>query len=136
MGFTLVEVKCKNIIFRVFDIGGHREVRPLWNYKHFLEPAQALIFVIDSSDKERLEEVREELTKLIDNEYIRDAPFLILANKHDLQYAMTTRELTERLNLEGVLRNRRWIILETSAVKCENIFEGLNWICKELDKKD
>ena len=42
---------------------------------------QAVIFVIDSSNKERLSEAQGELVKLISEEILKDACLLILANK-------------------------------------------------------
>ena len=44
-------------------------------------PLKAVIFVIDSSSKERLSEAQGELVKLISEDLLKDACLLILANK-------------------------------------------------------
>lgn len=56
-------MKYKDIEFLVFDIGG--KVRSLWS--HYFENIDAIIFVIDSTDKERINIVKDELIKLNSN---------------------------------------------------------------------
>lgn len=41
------------------DIGGQTKLRPLW--RHYFVNTDALIFVVDSSDLERIEEARDEM---------------------------------------------------------------------------
>merc|ERR1719392_230198 len=52
IGFNVETVKYKNISFTVWDIGGQDKIRNLWRV--YLKGAVGLIFVIDSSDKQRL----------------------------------------------------------------------------------
>ena len=59
LGFNVETVAYKNIEFMVWDMGGQDAIRPLW--RHYYENCQALIFVVDSADAERLEEAREEV---------------------------------------------------------------------------
>ena len=40
-----------------------------------------LIFVVDSSDKERVDIAKEELSKMLSEEELRDAVLLVFANK-------------------------------------------------------
>ena len=44
-----------------------------------------LIYVVDSTDTERLVEAKEELDSILDFEDMRGVPVLILANKQDMQ---------------------------------------------------
>ena len=50
-------IKYKNLEFLVFDVGG--KVRSLW--AHYYENLDAIIFVIDSTDRERVWQVKDEL---------------------------------------------------------------------------
>ena len=60
----LVEtVEYKNISFTVWDVGGQDKIRPLW--RHYFQNTQGLIFVVDSNDRERVGEAREELSKMV-----------------------------------------------------------------------
>ena len=61
-----LQVAYKNIEFMVWDMGGQDAIRQLWS--HYYKNAQALIFVVDSADEERLAEAREELQKLMGEE--------------------------------------------------------------------
>jgi small GTP-binding protein len=79
IGFNVETVECKNINFTVWDVGGQDKIRQLW--RHFFRDAKAVIFVVDSSDKNRSEEAKEELNRLMQDEELKDAIFLVFANK-------------------------------------------------------
>lgn len=68
-----------------------------------------LIFVVDSNDRERIGEAREELARMLAEDELRDAVLLVFANKQDLPQAMTAAEITDKLNLHS-LRNRNWCV--------------------------
>ena len=78
-GFNVETVEYKNLCFTVWDVGGQDKIRPLW--KHYFQNTQGLIFVVDSNDRERVGEAREELVKMLDEDELRDAIVLIFANK-------------------------------------------------------
>uniref|UniRef100_F1LB88 ADP-ribosylation factor 1-like 2 n=1 Tax=Ascaris suum TaxID=6253 RepID=F1LB88_ASCSU len=63
IGFNVETVEYKNISFTVWDVGGQDKIRPLW--RHYFQNTQGLIFVVDSNDRERVEESREELHKML-----------------------------------------------------------------------
>merc|ERR1711963_823800 len=59
IGFNVETVEYKNISFTVWDFGGQDKIRKLWRcYYH--ANTQGLIFVIDSNDRDRIEDAREE----------------------------------------------------------------------------
>ena len=78
-GFNVETVYYKNITFIVWDVGGDAKLRPLW--RHYYQKARALIFVVDSSDRDRIEDAREELNMILNEEEMRDDVLLIYANK-------------------------------------------------------
>jgi len=43
-----------------------------------------LIFVVDSSDRARMEEAREELFGILESDEMRGVPVVVLANKQDM----------------------------------------------------
>merc|ERR1712216_290323 len=63
IGFNVEEVEYKNISFQVWDIGGQDRIRKLWRY--YYSGSHGAIFVIDSSDRDRIEDAREELAKML-----------------------------------------------------------------------
>jgi len=131
IGFNVETVEYKNISFTVWDVGGQDKIRPLW--RHYFQNTQGLIFVVDSNDKERVAESRDELHKMLEEDELRDAVLLVFANKQDLPNAMSPGELTDKLGL-NTLRNRRWYIQSTCATQGTGLYEGLDWLSSELSK--
>lgn len=66
----------------VQDVGGQDKIRPLW--RHYFTGTQGLIFVVDSADRDRIDEARQELYRIINDREMRDAIILVFANKQDL----------------------------------------------------
>ena len=78
IGFNVETVEYKNISFTVWDVGGQDKIRPLW--RHYFQNTQGLIFVVDSNDRERVGEARDELMKMV---YIKIKPSNIIISIHD-----------------------------------------------------
>ena len=57
IGFNVETVEFEKVKFTVWDVGGQDKIRQLW--KHYYQNTQALIYVVDSSDKERIEIAKE-----------------------------------------------------------------------------
>ncbi|KAH7711297.1 ADP-ribosylation factor 1-like 2-like protein, partial [Aphelenchoides avenae] len=103
IGFNVETVEYKNVTFTVWDFGRQIMLRPLW--RHYFQNTQAVIFVVDSSDREHISEAREELHQMLNDDELRDAILLVLANKQDLPKAMSPTEVTAALGLSQ-LRGR------------------------------
>ena len=132
IGFNVETVEYKNISFSVWDVGGQDKIRPLW--RHYYQNTQGLIFVVDSNDRERVEDAREELQKMLNEEELRDAVLLVFANKQDLPHAMRVAEVTDKMGLLS-LRHRKWYIQACCAQTGEGLYEGLDWLSTTLTKK-
>ncbi|KAH8342769.1 hypothetical protein KR084_012371 [Drosophila pseudotakahashii] len=150
IGFNVETVEYKNICFTVWDVGGQDKIRPLW--RHYFQNTQGLIFVVDSNDRDRINEAEKELQNMLQEDELRDAVLLVFANKQDLPNAMTAAELTDKLRLNQ-LRNRhvymslhlyftciyfyffQWFIQATCATQGHGLYEGLDWLSAELAKK-
>ena len=72
--------------FSTQDVGGQDKIRPLW--RHYYTGTQGLIFVVDCADRDRIDEARQELHRIINDREMRDAIILIFANKQDLPEGM------------------------------------------------
>jgi len=129
IGFNVETVEYKNINFTVWDVGGQDKIRPLW--RHYFQNTQGLIFVVDSNDRERINEANEELQKMLNEDELRDAVLLVFCNKQDLPNAMSVAEVTDKLGLHS-LRNRKWYIQSTCATSGEGLYEGLDWLSNTL----
>ena len=75
-------------------------------WKHYYQNAEGLIFVVDSSDRQRIDKAREELKRMLAEEDLKDVVLLVLANKQDIAL-MDVKEVIEKLDLASI-KNRPW----------------------------
>eukprot|EP01018_Ginkgo_biloba_P005717 Gb_01290 [translate_table: standard] len=129
IGFNVETVQYKNVNFTVWDIAGQYRFQPLW--KHYLVNTQGLIFVVDSNDRDRIPEARDELHRLLAEPDLRDAKVLVFANKSDLPKAVPMAELSEKLQLH-VVKQQKWYIQSCCAVTGEGLYEGLDWLSSAI----
>lgn len=138
IGFNVEEVSYKNFKMSIWDIGGQDKIRQLW--KHYYENTDGLIFVIDAADDTRLKEAADELNKLHRETSLRNVPFLVFANKQDLPNAKSVEQILRSLNSESELISARfsgrpWMIQGCCATSGIGLYEGLDWLKNEMDKK-
>ncbi|KAJ0555578.1 putative small GTPase superfamily, ARF/SAR type, P-loop containing nucleoside triphosphate hydrolase [Helianthus annuus] len=95
---------------------------------------QGLIFEVDSNDRDRVVEVRDELHRMLNEDELRDVVLLMFANKQDLPNAMNAAEITDKLGLHS-LRQRYWYIQSTCATFREGLYEGLDRLFNNIANK-
>jgi ADP-ribosylation factor protein 6 len=88
VGFNVETVTYKNVKFNVWDVGGQDKIRPLW--RHYYTGTQGLVFVVDSQDKERIDEAQQELHRILIDREMKECLLLVFANKQDLPGGMAT----------------------------------------------
>ncbi|KAF4531710.1 hypothetical protein B566_EDAN009352 [Ephemera danica] len=139
VGFNVETVTYKNVKFNVWqltrenqDVGGQDKIRPLW--RHYYTGTQGLIFVVDCADRDRIDEARQELHRIINDREMRDAIILIFANKQDLpdgvvieNSSMKPYEIQEKLGLTRI-RDRNWYVQPSCATSGDGLYEGLTWL--------
>eukprot|EP00026_Physarum_polycephalum_P013865 Phypoly_transcript_14318.p1 GENE.Phypoly_transcript_14318~~Phypoly_transcript_14318.p1 ORF type:complete len:175 (+),score=28.35 Phypoly_transcript_14318:231-755(+) len=129
VGFNVETVTFKKVKFNVWDVGGQDKIRPLW--RHYFAGTQALIFVVDSNDRDRVEEARQELLRIINDREMKDAVLLVFANKSDMPNVMDTNEITEKLGLHK-LRDHQWHVQSSCATSGEGLLDGLTWLTNHV----
>ena len=134
----------------MWDVGGQEKLRALWRHYFantqargailrnsaqfgaiILSPypsPQALIFVVDSSDRARLQEAAEELHRLIHEEELKDALLLVFANKQDLPGACNAAEISEQMRLYPPHISKSCYIQSCCATTGDGLYEGLDWL--------
>jgi ADP-ribosylation factor-like protein 1 len=73
--------------FQVWDLGGQTSIRPYW--RCYYPNTDAIIFVVDSADTERMPVARGELSAMLEEDELKGAILLVFANKQDQKGAMT-----------------------------------------------
>ncbi|KAH8084051.1 ADP-ribosylation factor family-domain-containing protein [Filobasidium floriforme] len=119
----------KNMKLGLIDIAGQSSHRQSWS--QYFQATSGVILVIDSTDRARMDLVRQELLKMMSDENLKDALLLVYANKQDLPNAMSPSEVSTGLNLTS-LKDRDWQIFGASALKGAGLFEGLDWLVGKL----
>uniref|UniRef100_A0A1B6H0Y9 RING-type E3 ubiquitin transferase n=4 Tax=Proconiini TaxID=565685 RepID=A0A1B6H0Y9_9HEMI len=130
IGFNVESVEYKNVRFNIWDIGGQPKLRPLW--KHYYLNTQAVVFVIDSADKQRLPEALSELSKLMSEKELKDAALLILANKQDVEGCESIESISEQLALAKLCCGHSWHIQACDAQSGTGLRDGLDWLSRQL----
>lgn len=133
VGFNVETVRYQKMDMTFWDVGGQTKLRPLW--RHYYRNTDALVFVVDSSDVERLAEARDELHHVLADDDMRGAVLLVLANKQDLPNAESVVALHDKLGVTG-LRERQWLVQGCCATSGDGLFEGLDWLGAALDRRD
>jgi GTPase SAR1 family protein len=118
-----------NVLTQFNTVGGCDKIRPLW--RHYYQNTQGVIFVVDSNDRDRIEEAGQELRRLLAEEELRGAKVLIFANKQDLPGAMTVDEISDRIALRELTNlptSPLMAIFPCSALTRETLDEGMTWL--------
>ncbi|ODV83938.1 hypothetical protein CANARDRAFT_177371 [[Candida] arabinofermentans NRRL YB-2248] len=129
VGFNVETIKYKNMIMNTWDVGGQERIRALW--RHYFSGTDALIFVIDSNDQDRMSDAKKELYKVIGDKELKGCLLTVLANKQDLEGSLKPKELIEYLELEK-LSGHNWCVIPTIAINGTGLTEVLSWISNNL----
>lgn len=145
VGFNVETVTYKNVKFNVWDVGGQDKIRPLW--RHYYTGTQGLVFVVDSQDRERIDEAKQELHRILSDREMKECLLLVFSNKQDLPggtasrfytfgqrlicfLAMSPAEVTEKLGLHR-MRDRSWYVHPRSVFRSlqENVAYSMCCSC-------
>ncbi|TNY19082.1 GTP-binding protein [Rhodotorula diobovata] len=113
LGFNIRTILHRGFNLNVWDIGGQTSLRPYW--RNYFEQTDAVIWVVDSSDRARMEDCRRELHELLQEERLMGASLLVFANKQDIASAMTSEEISVALDLPALTSSHHWSIQPCSA---------------------
>lgn len=133
MGCWWYVVSGKLIVFLNMIAVGQEKIRKLW--RHYFSGSNGVIFVVDSSDRERLDIAADELHRLLCDEELKHASLLVLANKQDLPNAATASEITDIFKLHSLDGRREYYVQCCCATSGEGIFNGLDWLIGSISKQ-
>lgn len=137
MGFSKpVTLRRGKFYVTVYDLGGGVRIRPLW--KNYFSDVHGAIFVVDSADTERMDEVKREFVECFKHPMLQGKPILIFANKQDLKEALDEAEISQQMGLNELTSSSHLVVKTIADAKKngdafdERIFEGLNWLLKSV----
>eukprot|EP01130_Rhizamoeba_saxonica_P016907 TRINITY_DN7918_c0_g2_i3.p2 TRINITY_DN7918_c0_g2~~TRINITY_DN7918_c0_g2_i3.p2 ORF type:complete len:176 (+),score=36.23 TRINITY_DN7918_c0_g2_i3:125-652(+) len=129
LGSNVEEFSYRNIKLIMWDIGGQQSLRPSWS--HYYNGTSVVIYVVDSTDRERLPECQAILQEMLKHEHLSNVNLLVLANKNDVVDAMDASEVGEKLGLNNLL-DTPYHIQSCCALTGEGIFDGMDWVISKL----
>ncbi|KAM9821055.1 ADP-ribosylation factor-like protein 13B [Neosynchiropus ocellatus] len=140
VGFSKVDLKQGKFEVTIFDLGGGKRIRGIW--KNYYSESHGVVFVVDSSDVQRIQETRETMTEVLQHPRIAGKPVLVLANKQDQEGALAEADLIENLSLEKLVNENKCLcqIEPCSAVLGygkkvdKSIKKGLSWLLNNIAK--
>jgi ADP-ribosylation factor 1/2 len=134
IGYSTEELKLGKIHFKSMDSGGRERITTKLKYQSkILGDSDALIFMIDSNDVERFEEVKENLDAYLNHEMFQNSLVLFFANKQDLPFAKKCTEIVEILKLNEL--KQTWMIQPCIVTTGEGLQQGFDWLNQQMNCK-
>ncbi|PMD24033.1 ADP-ribosylation factor family protein [Hyaloscypha hepaticicola] len=128
LGFIIKTIDYDGYKLNIWDVGGQKTLRSYW--RNYFEKTDALIWVVDATDRLRIDDCREELHGLLQEERLSGASLLVFANKTDVHGCMDEAEIQEGLKLNAI-KTHKWHIIRCSAITGANLEEGLEWVVQD-----
>lgn len=129
LGFSIKTLEHRNYKLNIWDVGGQKSLRSYW--RNYFESTDGLIWVVDSADRRRMDDCKEELKNLLVEERLAGATLLVLANKQDLPGSLSAKEIQEHLQLDYI-KTHHWMIVGCSAVTGANLLNGIDWLLDDV----
>nr|KAF6477133.1 ADP ribosylation factor like GTPase 13B [Molossus molossus] len=134
VGFSKIDLRQGKFEVTIFDLGGGKRIRGIW--KNYYAESYGVIFVVDSSDEERMEETKETMSEVLRHPRISGKPILVLANKQDKEGALGEADVIECLSLEKMVNEHKCLcqiepcsaILGSGKKIDKSIKKGLYWL--------
>ncbi|KAL7072969.1 hypothetical protein ACQ4LE_008188 [Meloidogyne hapla] len=120
------------VSIKVWDLGGQPRFRSAWT--RYCRGANAILFMIDASDRLKLQETKQELNQLLASPFLDGMPLLVLGNKSDMRGSFDHDELYNELNLDEAGMRRPLGFYLISCKTGLNIENSLQWLVKNAWK--
>ncbi|KAM7086544.1 ADP-ribosylation factor-like protein 2 isoform 1-T1 [Molossus nigricans] len=132
LGFNIKTLEHRGFKLNIWDVGGQKSLRSYW--RNYFESTDGLIWVVDSADRQRMQDCQRELQSLLVEERLAGATLLIFANKQDLPGALSSNAIREALELDSI-RSHHWCIQGCSAVTGDNLLLGIDWLLDDISSR-
>ncbi|PBK97902.1 Arl8a protein [Armillaria gallica] len=100
VAFNFRKVRKGNITLKIWDVAGQPKFRSMW--ERYCNGVDAIVFVVDTADKEKFNSARFELHQLLGQPSLAGVPLLVLGNKSDIEGHASVKELIKELQLDKI----------------------------------
>lgn len=129
VGLNVETVEYNGLGMTMRDVSGPR----LWQF--YTKESEAVIYVVDAADRDRIAEATAELQRVMGMEGMEDCPLLVFANKQDQQTALSAAQLAEEMKVADIAGGRAWHCQGTSAISGQGLYEGMDWMTERLKER-
>jgi len=129
LGFNIKTLEHKGYKLNCWDVGGQKSLRSYW--RNYFESTDGLVWVVDSADKMRMQDCKQELHSLLIEERLAGATLLVFANKQDIPGALSSDEIRKILDLDNIVTHHV-VIVGCSAMTGEKLIDGIDWIVNDI----
>jgi small GTP-binding protein len=113
---------------RAWDVSTRR----LW--RRHCSGTQGVVFVVDSTARDRMDTAREELHESLSEEALAGVPLLVFATKLDMPEALHPKDVALALRLADIV-GRSVEVQGCAGLTGEGLFEGFDWLVSTMKKK-
>ncbi|OHT02731.1 ADP-ribosylation factor-like protein 6 [Tritrichomonas foetus] len=114
--------------FRIYDCGGLGRYRDQWPF--YITQADAIAFVIDRTDKQRMGVVRDEIKTIFTQCQQQQIPVLIYLNKSDKKSSLTVKDFKMITKIADFKLEYHFI--DCSAKSGKGVIEGRDWLLQHI----
>jgi small GTP-binding protein len=129
VGSNVETIERQNLRLQCWDLAGQTAFRQGWST--FFPGTDAILFLVDSGDRDRIGEARNELFRVLADESTAKASILVLANKQDIPNCLSLNEVMESLQLSEI-KDREWSILPSCSLTGQGLEEAVDWLIIHL----
>lgn len=131
VGQNMGRVPVGKVLLKLWDLGGQESLRSLW--ESYYDDAHAVVFVVDSTDRARIEECRDELDAIVSADVLEGTPILMLANKQDRDDCIEVEDIKEIFNkIAEKMSARDSRVLPISAIDGTGVEDAADWLVSRL----
>ncbi|XP_054789972.1 ADP-ribosylation factor-like protein 8c isoform X2 [Prosopis cineraria] len=127
IGFNMRKVTKGNVTIKLWDLGGQRRFRTMW--ERYCRGVSAIVYVVDAANRDSIPVSKSELHDLLMKPSMSEIPLLVLGNKIDKSEALSKQALVEQLGLESI-KDREVCCYMISCKDSINIDVVVNWLIK------
>ncbi|MFS8034497.1 putative small GTP-binding protein [Helianthus anomalus] len=127
VGFNMRKVTKGNVTIKLWDLGGQRRFRSMW--ERYCRGVNAILYVVDAADWDSIPVTKAELHELLMKPSLNGIPLLVLGNKIDKSQALTKQALVDQLGLDTIT-DREVSCYMISCKESINIDMVIDWLIK------
>lgn len=120
------KIKVDKLTLSLYDLKGDSQSKFFW--RHHFEGSQGVVFVLDLTKPEEIEQAKTTLHELLADELLKELPFLVFANKSDKQEA-SEDQVKGMLEIREV-ENCRAVV--GSALRKQGVDTGISWLIDNM----